>query len=136
MIPSASDWLLGFQRPDWLRSVNIDAEELAQDSARRFGGDASLYLPLHGWFLATSSWCDGIEHLLFRHHSFGVFEAETRFGPVLQSDSGTTVPTRIVAERHVQTVVGSIPPAIDVLRRIKAERWMLQATSPRKLGLD
>jgi hypothetical protein len=36
----------------------------------------------------------------------------------------------------VQQVLGRIPPASDFLRRIKVARWMLHATSPRKLGLD
>jgi hypothetical protein len=73
---------------------------------------------------------------LFRHHSFGVFEAESRFGPALDIGGDRRVPTRVVAERHVQTVLGRVPAAVDVLRRIRGARWMLQAASPRKLGLD
>ncbi|WP_424938682.1 DUF6915 family protein [Agrobacterium pusense] len=65
-----------------------------------------------------------------------MFEAEARLGIVIQTGSGGAVPTRVAAERHVQTVLGRVPAASDFLKRIKGERWMLQATSPRKLGLD
>jgi hypothetical protein len=41
-----------------------------------------------------------------------------------------------VAERHVQDVLGRVPSATDFLRPIKGERWMLQAASARKFGLD
>ncbi|MBN9245835.1 MAG: hypothetical protein J0I98_23980 [Mesorhizobium sp.] len=134
--PEATVWLIDFDAPDWLPISEQDSGELANASATRFGGEPSAYLALHAWFLETRNWSDGPEHLLFRHHAFGVFEAEARFGPVIVLDDDKAVPTRVVAERHVQTVLGRVPSATDFLRRIKGERWMLQATSPRKLGLD
>ncbi|MBN9241167.1 MAG: hypothetical protein J0I98_00055 [Mesorhizobium sp.] len=138
--PEATVWLIDFDAPEWLPTWSStsgpDSAELANASAARFGGDPSAYLALHDWFLETRNWSDGPEHLLFRHHAFGIFEAEARFGPVIALDNGKAVPTRVVAERHVQTVLGRVPSATDFLRRIKGERWMLQATSPRKLGLD
>ena len=136
LIPQARDWLIDLDAPDWLPEEVPDSTELAAASARRFGGQPGHYRALQDWFLATHSWCVGAEHLLFRHHSFGIFEAETRFGPALDIGSERRVPTRVVAERHVQTVLGRVPAAVDALRRIKGARWMLQATSPQKLGLD
>lgn len=135
-IVSAHDWLAGFDIPAWLPASIPDADDLAGTSVMRFGGEKSHFLPLHRWFLATDSWTDGNGHLAFRHHAFGVFEAEARFGPVIEIGCGKAVPTRVVAERHVTEVLERIPPATEFLRRIKGERWMLQATSPRKLGLD
>ncbi|MBX9827963.1 MAG: hypothetical protein K2Y27_23580 [Xanthobacteraceae bacterium] len=135
IIPRARDWLADVDVPDWLPQDVPPTSELAIASARRFGGDAACYLALHDWFVATHGWCEGAVHLLFRHHSFGIFEAEERFGATLEIGAGQRVPTRVVAERHVQTVLGRIPPAVDVLRRIRGARWMLQATSPQKLGL-
>lgn len=132
----ALDWLIDFDMPDWLPTELPAVENLARQSAGRFGGEASFYLPLHRWFLATVGWSAGPEHLVFRHHAFGVFEAEARFGPIIDLGDGRAVPTRVVAERHVQSVLGRVPPATEFLRRIKGERWMLQATSPHKLGLD
>lgn len=102
----------------------------------RFGGKSSDFLPLHRWFLATAEWAEGHAHLALRHHTFGIFEAELRFGPVIHLADGRAIPTRVAGERHVQGVLGRVPPATEFLRRIKGERWMLQATSPRKLGLD
>jgi len=135
-LPEASEWLVEFDRPDWMPTQLPSDDELAKESAARFGGAPSLYLPLHRWFLATADWCVGAEHLVFRHHAFGVFEAEARFGPVIDLGEGRAAPTRVVAERHVQTVLGRVPPATEFLRRIRGERWMLQATSPQKLDLD
>lgn len=134
--PEATVWLIGFDPPGWLPRRPPASEELADESAARFGGAAKHYLPLHRWFLATADWEAGPEHLVFRHHAFGIFEAEARFGLVIDLGNGKCVPTRVVAERHVQTVLGRVPPATEFLRRIKGERWMLQATSPQKLGLD
>lgn len=134
-LPCAADWLLDYQEPDWLPLALPDAAELACASARCFGGTADTYLPLHRWLLETRQWVDGVRHLLFRHHAFGIFEAEQRFGPAIEHEDGT-VPTRVVAERHVRSVLGRIPSANDFLRHIKGARWMLQATSPQRLGLD
>ncbi|MFZ3482129.1 DUF6915 family protein [Sphingomonas sp. 3-13AW] len=135
-VPDATEWLIDFRPPDWMPARDdSNVHDLADLSARRFGGAAETYLPLHRWFLETRTWAGGLEHLLFRHHSFGIFEAEARFGPIL-TDGANTVPTRVVAERHVQTVLGRVPAAADWLRRIKGSRWMLQATNARKLGLD
>lgn len=62
-----------------------------------------------------------------------------RLGAILHALDITEIQyalTRVVAERHVQEVLGRVPPATEFLRRIRGERWMLQATSPRRLGLD
>lgn len=136
ILPKAADWLIGFERPDWLPASAPPTADLAIDSARRFGGEAESYRPFHDWFLATGDWTPGTDHLVFRHQAFGVFEAEARFGPAISTTDKLSVPTRVVAEHHVNSVLGRVPSAIDFLRRIKGERWMLQATSPRKLGLD
>lgn len=133
-MPQAADWLDGFDMPDWFQMPLPTPEDLARISALRFGGTAETFLPLHEWFLATRHWTAGPEHLLFRHHAFGIYETEIRFGPAL-TDGALAVPTRVVAEQHVRSVLGRLPAAPDVLRRIKAQRWMLQATAPATLGL-
>lgn len=128
---------------DWLRCIDPARASiavpkpavLAEMSARRFGGAAADYLPLHAWFLATTDWFDDARHLVMRHHAFGIFEAEARFGTVLRRADGAVVPLRIVAEAHVRVVMGSIPSADAVLRTLRPQRWMAAATSPRRLGL-
>ncbi len=99
--------------------------------AQRFGGAAGDYLPLHVWFLSTGAWFDFKDprHLAMRHHSFGIFEAETRFGVVLKPPNCPPVPTRIVAERHVRAVLGRVPAASDFLLRVKGALWMAAAQS-------
>lgn len=134
-MPSAADWLVGYDPPGWLPPTLPRVTDLAATSASRFGGTIDDYLPLHRWFLETQHWNDDPGHLLFRHHAFGIFDAEQRFGPAIEHDAGA-VPTRLVAERHVRGVLGRIPSANDFLRHIKGARWMLQATSPQRLGLD
>ena len=69
-----------------------------------------------------------------RHHSFAIFEAEQRFGIILDQYN-RSVPTRIVAEWHVRTILGRIPVAADFLRRIKGQPWMAAAHNPRRRGL-
>jgi len=133
-MPHAAQWLDGFDIPGWFQMPLPAAADLACSSALRFGGSSDMYLPLHEWFLATRHWTEGPEHLLFRHHAFGIYETESRFGPAL-TDGVSTVPTRVVAEQHVRSILGRLPTAPDLLRRLQAQRWMLQATSPARLGL-
>ena len=134
-LPNAAEWLIGFDRPDWMTGRSNDAEELARISALHFGGTVDAFLPIHRWFLATSNWAAGSEHVFFRHHAFGIYETEHRFGPALPVGE-RQVPTRVVAERHMRLVLNRMPAAADLFRRLKAERWMLQATSPARIGLD
>jgi hypothetical protein len=132
---TAADWLRAMAPAP--RTVPIPgAEALAQQSALRFGGPSHAYLSLHAWFLETSLWFDDARHLAMRHHAFGIFEAEARFGTVLRPPGCHPVPTRIVAERHVRAVMRTIPSADTVLRTLRPDRWMAAAMSPQRLGLN
>jgi hypothetical protein len=93
-----------------------------------------VLLPLHSWFLETATWFDDARHFAMRHHSFGIFQAEQRFGVVL-GQNPRPIPTRIAAEWHVRTVLGRIPAAADFLRRIKGQPWMAAAHNARRRGL-
>lgn len=135
-IASAADWLRCLQPPAGLLPDAVpDIDTLAAASALRFGGDADDYRPLHAWFLATWSWGarGDHRHLVMRHHAFGSFEAEARFGGLLRRSDGGVVPTRVVAERHVRIVMGRVPPAHALLRHIRGEPWMLAAQHPDRL---
>lgn len=128
-VPEAADWLARLDLPDWLPSKVPSAEEMAASSARRFGGVEERYLPLHAWFLETEAWWQGPDarHLAMRHHAFGIFEAEERFGVTLNAGEGIQVPVRYLGERHVRAVLARVPPASDWLRRIRGEAWMSDA---------
>lgn len=136
LLPSAADWLKHLELPPaLLAAVLRSPEDLAAASARRFGIAAELLLPLHRWFLETSTWFPDARHLAMRHHSFGIFEAEARFGFLVPGANPPAVPTRMVGEWHVRTVLGRLPAATDFLRHLKGQRWMAAAQSPQRLGL-
>lgn len=135
-LPTAADWLDCLPADTELLPRAVPhAEDLAVTSARRLGGIAEDYLPLHAWMLATSTWIDDLRHLAMRHNSFGIFAAEASLGVTLARRDGMVTPTRIVAEQHVRTVMGRVPSASDFLRRIRPARWMAAAQNPAKLGL-
>src|SRR5260370_35389604 len=94
IIPDAADWLHHLEAPAGLfPDAAPNLEVLAAQSARRFGGSAEDFLPLHTWFLATTAWFEDARHLAIRHHAFGIFEAAARFG-VAPSTSADAVPHR------------------------------------------
>jgi hypothetical protein len=61
IIPTAADWLQHFEWP--VRSAPFvlprltpqSAEQLAWDSARHFDTTPEMVLPLHSWFLETTT---------------------------------------------------------------------------------
>jgi hypothetical protein len=139
IIPTAADWLQHFELPVagpplTPPRTTPSAARLAAASARHFDTAPGVLLPLHNWFLETATWFEDERHFAMRHHSFGVFQAERRFGVVLAQDP-CPIPTRIVAEWHVRTVLGRIPAAADFLRRIKGQPWMAAAHNARRRGL-
>ena len=136
LVPSAADWLNHIELPAALAPASLRSpEELAAASARRFDAAPELLLPLHRWFLETSTWFPDARHLAMRHHSFGIFEAEARFGVLLGKGRQHPLPTRILGEWHVRAVLGRVPAATDFLRHLKGQRWMAAAQSSRRLGL-
>jgi uncharacterized protein DUF6915 len=139
IIPAAADWLRHIELPAAGAPLTPprappSADQLAAASARHFDTAPDALLPLHSWFLETAAWFDDARHFAMRHHSFGIFQAEQRFGVVL-TQNRCPVPTRIAAEWHVRTVLGRIPAAADFLRRIKGQPWMAAAQNARRRGL-
>jgi uncharacterized protein DUF6915 len=125
IVPSAADWLQHIElpangRPIRLPPITPSAEELATASARHFDTSPGTMLSLHSWFLETATWFPDARHFAIRHHSFGIFQAEQRFGVVLQANPHL-IPTRVAAEWHVRTVLGRIPAAADFLRCVKGQ---------------
>jgi hypothetical protein len=136
ILPAAADWLSHMDLPAALTPAALPTlEELAAASAQRFGATPEQLLPLHRWFLETAAWFPDARHLAMRHHSFGTFEAEARFGVLLAGGDERALPTRIVGEWHVRAVLGRVPAATDFLRHLKGQRWMAAAQSSRRLGL-
>jgi len=97
----------------------------AESSARKFGGDASAYLPLHQWLDGSKEHMADFRHRALRHHSEGIFMLERIFGTTITVSTGRVLPVRFVGEQHVLEDLGRIPTVHDWLARIQPEPWML-----------
>ena len=100
----------------------------AQSSAKRFGGTVEDYLPLHQFLDSSKGHFADIRHRAVLHNSFGIYLAETVFGPMIETTTGRQVPTRVIAERHVIEDLGTIPTLADWLRNMNVAPWMRRAT--------
>ena len=96
----------------------------AQSSARKFGGRAEDYLPIHNWFDESKAFLSDFRHRALRHHAEGIFLLEKLFGVAIVNSDGKQVPVRYVGEQHVKEDLGRIPTAQDWLSQIKPQRWM------------
>jgi hypothetical protein len=94
----------------------------ALSSVKRFGGAAEDYLGLHRFFDATKAHIADARHRLLRHHSLGIFLAEMTFGVTLTNSSGNAVPTRTVAEQHVQEDFSFIPSVQQCFAKVMLPR--------------
>ncbi len=96
----------------------------AERSARKFGGRAEDYLPIHNWFDESKAFFPDFRHRALRHHAEGIFLAEQLFGVAIVNTDGKQVPVRYVGEQHVREDLGRIPTAQDWLLEIRPRRWM------------
>ena len=105
----------------------------ALSSVKRWGGVVEDYLPIHQWFDESKAHFGDFRHRALRHHSQGIFECESKFGPTinLSTDPVRTIPTRLVGEQHVIEDIGHIPSLGDWLEQIQPEPWM---NKPMKLS--
>jgi len=96
----------------------------AENSARKFGGEAENYLPIHNWFDESKAFLSDFRHRALRHHAEGIFLYERLFGVAIPNSEGKQVPVRYIGEQHVKEDLRCIPTAPDWLSEIKPERWM------------
>ena len=106
----------------------------AVSSARKFGGRADDYVPIHAWFDETKRLLADFRHRALRHHAEGIAQAVERFGPVVRNSSGRAIPVRWIGEQHVREDFGgrishggrladvSPATAVDGGRRRETER--------------
>ena len=107
----------------------------ALSSARRFGGVAEDYLPLHDWLDESKAITADFRHRALRHHAEGIFTLERIFGTTITASTGREVPVRLVGEQHVIEDLGFIPSFADWVRCIRPEPWMGKA-QPIHRGVD
>lgn len=100
----------------------------AESSVKRWGGLPTDYIKLHDWFDETKAYTGDWTHRALRHHSAGIQWAIEKFGHVIVNSRGQSVPTKMLAEQHVEEDCGWIPTPADYLKVLgKApEPWMLK----------
>lgn len=96
----------------------------SESSVKEFKGKIEDYMPLHCWMDATKEAFPDNRHRALRHHSFGIFEGERKFGYTITNSDGIVVSTRSILERHVFEDLGFIPTVADYLNLLKHEDWM------------
>lgn len=99
----------------------------AESSARKWGGSPSDYVALHDWFDETKQFTGDWTHRALRHHSAGVQWAIERFGHAIKNSLGQDIPTKMLAEQHIEEDCGFIPTPSDYLKSLSKspEKWML-----------
>jgi len=102
----------------------------AVSSVKKHGGTWEQYIHIHNWFDETKAWVGDIRHRAFRHHSEGIFQCESLFGivtPITMTDGSIkNVPTRVIAEQHVQEDCGFIPSAKQYFDNFTPTKWMMK----------
>lgn len=99
----------------------------AESSVKKWGGKWEDYVALHDWFDDTKQFTGNWTHRALRHHSAGVQWAIEKFGHTIINSSGQHIPTKMLAEQHVEEDCGKIPTPQDWLSALtkSPEPWML-----------
>lgn len=97
----------------------------AESSARKFGGNPQDYQSIHDWFDASKAHEALPSHRALRHHSLGIFEAQSVFGHEIINSEGRRIPVRFIGEQHVREDCRRIPSVSDWLRGLPLEPWMV-----------
>ena len=105
----------------------------ALSSAKKWGGTAEDFLPLHSWFDESKMISSDFRHRALRHHAEGIFMAERFFGPVMTISTGRIIPVRLIGEQHVHEDIGFIPGFADWIKAIRPEPWMGRTTALHRL---
>lgn len=110
----------------------------AESSVAKWGGDPADYIEIHDWLDETKAFTGDWTHRALRHHSAGVQWAIEKFGHAVTNSDGNMVPTKMVAERHIEEDCGFIPTPQDWLGTIKdaPAPWMLAVKVTTKSMLE
>lgn len=100
----------------------------AESTARKWGGSPSDYVALHDWFDETKAYTGDWTHRALRHHSAGIQWAIEKFGHTIVNSKGQHIPTKMIAEQHVEEDCGWIPTPADYLKLLRnnPDDWMLK----------
>jgi len=100
----------------------------SQSSTSKWGGIPSDYIALHDWFDETKQYTGDWTHRALRHHSAGIQWAIEKFGHTIVNSRGQHIPTKVLAEQHVEEDCGFIPTPADYLKVLanNPDPWMLK----------
>ncbi|WP_435863227.1 DUF6915 family protein [Streptomyces prunicolor] len=99
----------------------------AVSAARKWGGDAELYLPIEEFIDSSKKILGDVRHRSIYHHTEGVWLVQRVFGTTLDVPKGNRivkVPTRLIAERHIIEDLGWLPSPADYIKGMPVEGWM------------
>ncbi len=100
----------------------------ARNSAKKYGGEAEEYLPIHDFIDSSASTLADVRHRAILHSTFGCFIVEKVFGTYFLNSDDIEVQVRDVAEDHIIEDLGQIPTVERWLQGMKIEPWMTYAT--------
>lgn len=99
----------------------------AQSSARKWGGDPEIYLPVHEFIDSSKQVIGDVRHRSLYHHTTGVWLCQRIFGVTLDVPKARTtvkVPVRLIAEQHVLEDLGWLPSPADYIDGMPIKPWM------------
>jgi len=99
----------------------------AARSAKRWGGIADDYLPIHQWFDATAAHVPDNRHRMILHNAFGIALAEQVFGTSITNAAGSRVFVREIGRQHVLEDLATIPSLAECLTELPLRPWMAGA---------
>jgi hypothetical protein len=106
----------------------MDAFKHAELSAKRHGGLAAEYLPIHQFLDSSKTTYADVRHRAILHNAFGIGLAIQVFGQTIEVTAGgggtKPVSVRVICEEHIQEDLGFIPSVQDWCREIRPRHWM------------
>lgn len=93
-------------------------------SAKKHGGLPEDYQALHDFIDSSKQTIADARHRAILHSAFGIFLAEKVFGHTILNSEDKHIPTRILAEEHIQDDLGFIPTVEHYLNEMTLQPWM------------
>lgn len=84
-------------------------------------------MPIQEFIDSSKKIIGDVRHRSIYHHTEGVWLVQRIFGVTLDVPKGdriVKVPTRLIAERHIQEDLGWLPSPADYIKGMPVERWM------------
>jgi hypothetical protein len=136
-LPSHSKWLLHVEVDDLQNNTKVvTTEEQTLRSVAKWGGVAEDYLRVHELLDECLDIDCPQRRLLARHHSEGIFLAETICGTLVMNSHNKPIPTRIIAEMHIAQEFDYIPLVSNIMKTIKPKSWMMKVAEPSRVILS